>query len=537
MIDAKINNMATTTPVPTNAATPTVVTGNGVQKQEPDVVNRSATPVKKNQMQKQPKEIHYVNPFVHKLIWDDPIDKVKTAFLTVFLLPFRVILILVCLVIAWTLATIGLYGLTREELRTKPLSGWRRELRHITAIVMRALFLFGSFNLIRMKGERASPKDAPVICVAPHTAFYDSLCVVLFGPSAVVAKYETASLPFFGKLIDYAQPIYVCREDPNSRQTTIKEIIERANSKEDWPQILIFPEGTCTNRTSLIQFKPGAFYPGVPIQPVLVRYPNKVDTVTWTWEGPDALQLLWRTLTQFHTYCEIEFLPVYHPNEEEKKDPKLYARNVRNLMARELGIPISDYTFDDCKMMTFVKNIGMPYPSFSADIEKLRKELGMNKFNIEQQLVAEGPRLTDENSFLTIEEFSKRLNVPVNSESTKKLFRIFVKPDRGMDVIDFREYLLLSLFLITLYSPKMNYVRALFQLHGDRGKVSRQAFFNTLKYLVKISPQEADAIFVTADSENLGEISFDQFSKVLDKYPAIQKKLQKNNDPNNLRLN
>jgi lysophosphatidylcholine acyltransferase/lyso-PAF acetyltransferase len=90
------------------------------------------------------------------------------------------------------------------------------------------------------------------------------------------------------ELIDYTQPIYVCREDPDSRHNTIKEIIERANSKEDWPQILVFPEGTCTNRTSLIQFKPGAFYPGVPIQPVLVRYPNKMDTVTWTWEGPDA---------------------------------------------------------------------------------------------------------------------------------------------------------------------------------------------------------------------------------------------------------
>lgn len=88
------------------------------------------------------------------------------------------------------------------------------------------------------------------------------------------------------------------------------------------------------------------------------------------------LQLVWRTLTQFHTFCEIEFMPVYHPNDEEKKDPKLYARNVRNLMAQELGIPISDYTFDDCKLMTFVKNINMPYAAFSADIEKLRKELG-----------------------------------------------------------------------------------------------------------------------------------------------------------------
>ncbi|XP_055526242.1 lysophosphatidylcholine acyltransferase isoform X3 [Wyeomyia smithii] len=403
-------------------------TGNGVQKDGSEEDNTSAIVANRNRkQQQQPKKIHYVNPFVHKLIWDDPVDKVKTAFLTVFLLPFRVILIFVCLVIAWTLANIGLYGVSREELRTKPLSGWRRQLRVVTAQVMRLLFVFGSFNLIRTKGERASPKEAPVICVAPHTAFYDSICVILFGPSAVVAKYETASLPFFGKLIDYAQPIYVCREDPNSRQTTIKEIIERANSKENWPQILIFPEGTCTNRTSLIQFKPGAFYPGVPIQPVLVRYPNKVDTVTWTWEGPDALQLLWRTLTQFHTFCEIEFLPVYYPSEEEKRDPKLYAKNVRNLMARELGIPISDYTFDDCKLMTFVKNINMPYAAFTADIDKLRKTLGLNKLNIEEQIVADEAKFTDENSYLTLEEFARRLNVPANEESTEKLFRIFVR--------------------------------------------------------------------------------------------------------------
>ncbi|XP_021701052.1 lysophosphatidylcholine acyltransferase isoform X2 [Aedes aegypti] len=515
-------------------STTTAVTGNGIQKQEPDATSRAPPAMmSKNQMQKQPKEIHYVNPFVHKLIWDDPIDKVKTVFLTVFLMPFRVILILVCLMIAWSLATIGLYGLSREELRTKPLSGWRRHMKRLLSQCAIAMYSFAGLG-IGIRGRKARRAEAPVLVVSPHSSFLDAVIIFLTGMTSPLVRDADANL---GKLIDYAQPIYVCREDPNSRQTTIKEIIERANSKEDWPQILIFPEGTCTNRTSLIQFKPGAFYPGVPIQPVLVRYPNKVDTVTWTWEGPDAFQLLWRTLTQFHTYCEIEFLPVYHPSEEEKKDPKLYARNVRNLMARELGIPISDYTFDDCKLMSFVKNINMPYPQFIADIEKLRKELGLNKLNVEEQLVAEGPRFTDENSYLTIEEFSKRLNIPANSESTKKLFRIFVKPERGLDVIDVREYLLLSLFLITLYSPKMNYVRVLFQLHGDRGKVTRQSFYDTLKYLVKISPQEAATIFMTADSENLGEISYDQFSKVLDKYPAIQKKLQKNNDPNNMKLN
>ena len=56
----------------------------------------------------------------------------------------------------------------------------------------------------------------------------------------------------FLEIINYAQPIYVQREDPNSRQTTIREIVNRARSEEDWPQVVIFAEGTCTNRKALI---------------------------------------------------------------------------------------------------------------------------------------------------------------------------------------------------------------------------------------------------------------------------------------------
>ena len=41
---------------------------------------------------------------------------------------------------------------------------------------------------------------------------------------------------------------------------------------------------------------------------------------------------------------EMEYLPVYHPSEEEKKDAMMFANNVRQLMAQELNIPISDWT-------------------------------------------------------------------------------------------------------------------------------------------------------------------------------------------------
>lgn len=58
-------------------------------------------------------------------------------------------------------------------------------------------------------------------------------------------------------LLAFTQPVLVQREDPNSRQNTVKEIQRRAKAGGDWPQIIIFPEGTCTNRTCLISYKLG----------------------------------------------------------------------------------------------------------------------------------------------------------------------------------------------------------------------------------------------------------------------------------------
>ncbi|KAJ8791118.1 hypothetical protein J1605_020788 [Eschrichtius robustus] len=80
-------------------------------------------------------------------------------------------------------------------------------------------------------------------------------------------------------LIKYIRPVFVSRMDQDSRRKTVEVIRRRAQSSGKWPQIMIFPEGTCTNRTCLITFKPGAFIPGVPVQPVVLRYPNKLVSV------------------------------------------------------------------------------------------------------------------------------------------------------------------------------------------------------------------------------------------------------------------
>ncbi|XP_037553226.1 lysophosphatidylcholine acyltransferase 2, partial [Nematolebias whitei] len=150
--------------------------------------------------------------------------------------------------------------------------------------------------------------------------------------------------PIFGRFVRCLQPVLVSRHDPDSRKNTIQEIDKRAKSDGLWPQVLIFPEGTCTNRSCLITFKQGAFIPCVPVQPVIIRYPNKLDTVTWTWQGFSSKTLLLLTMCQLYTTVEIEFLPPHVPTEDEKKSPALFASRVRETMARVLGVSVTDHT-------------------------------------------------------------------------------------------------------------------------------------------------------------------------------------------------
>ena len=65
------------------------------------------------------------------------------------------------------------------------------------------------------------------------------------------------------------------------------------------------------------------------LQLIIFRYPNEVDTVTWTWnQTHGAKSVLWLTLAQPFSRASIEYLPVYTPSSEEKENPTLYAANV-----------------------------------------------------------------------------------------------------------------------------------------------------------------------------------------------------------------
>ena len=49
-----------------------------------------------------------------------------------------------------------------------------------------------------------------------------------------------------------------------------------------YPQLCMAPEGTCSDGRCLLQFRRGAFIPGAPVLPVLLRYHWRRLNPAWT---------------------------------------------------------------------------------------------------------------------------------------------------------------------------------------------------------------------------------------------------------------
>jgi len=293
------------------------------------------------------KEVERVNPLHHRL---NPtlLDCLRTSLLALTLFPIRFAGALLCFLLSYLVSRVGLRG---SDL-SRPLDGWRALARTLVYWFGRLCLFCCGFHYIKITGRQSTKDEAPVLVVAPHSSFFDAIMVFASGFPYMVNREENLSIPLMGACIQFNQTIFVSREGADSRSKAVNMIKERVLSPLPWTQFTVWPEGTCSNRKALMQFKPGAFIPGAPVQPVLIRYhvPQHMDTVTWTWDQPyGALTCIFLSLSQWSISSELEFLPVYHPSDEEKADPQLYADNVRALMAKELQVPLCPLTFAEAK--------------------------------------------------------------------------------------------------------------------------------------------------------------------------------------------
>ena len=57
--------------------------------------------------------------------------------------------------------------------------------------------------------------------------------------------------------------------------------------------------------------------------------------------------LIYRLYCQFINFIDVEFLEPYDPSEAEKKNCKLFADNVREVMSSAMKVPKVDADYDD----------------------------------------------------------------------------------------------------------------------------------------------------------------------------------------------
>ncbi|KAI5087948.1 lysophospholipid acyltransferase LPCAT4 [Silurus meridionalis] len=405
----------------------------------------------------------YKHPFVHEVKLTTS-QRLQSIIMGCVLFPIRITLAILFFLLMWPIARLQQVGLSQEE-RAKPVQGWRLWILHpIMIFLSRSVFFSMGFLWIKVKGRQATQKEAPVLAVAPHSGFLDMLVLSLVGLPTVVSRSENANLPVIGALLEFNQAVLVSRKDPESRRKCVSQIKERLTSNGYWPQMLMFPEGTTTNGKVLIKFKPGAFLAGVPVQPVLLHYPNKIDTVRWTWKGASWLDCLWYTAARLYTNVTVEFLPVYTPSQEEKDNPELFADNIQKLMAKALGVPATDYVLEGFFPVTKLGGLSLPLESPSKETLKMLKRKGLSKAQVETLINTMIDRCHSGQVTITVEQLTSLLGLD-NRKTAAQICSFYSKSE----TLDLRQLCLSLCTAAELRTPE-SLLHTAFMMYNSNGE-------------------------------------------------------------------
>ncbi|RMX50199.1 hypothetical protein pdam_00004832 [Pocillopora damicornis] len=389
------------------------------------------------------------NPFIHRLVITSWKKKIEIFLCLIFLFPIRLLLGILLFLFAGIWCFFTTVGWNPQDLKT-PLTPWRRWMKDFLPVIVRSILFALGFHRVKIKGKLALPSEAPVTVIAPHSSFLDILLLSEYGkaPSGI-SKMENLDSPFLGGFFRCLECIGVSRDITKSRQTAVKDLQYRTiTTRGQWPHICIFPEGTCTNRKCLISFKPGAFIPGCPVQPVCLHFP---DLYAWTWDGPGALILGLLLMCQVNNEAEVEFLPVWNPTEEEKENPKLYSERVQKSMARCLNVPVTGHSFEDTLLMEAATKHGLPSEAGIIEFKVTATKLGVNLDTVKEHLKMFAVLDSDKDGYISLKDFALHYKLPT-SPQLRELFSVFDRENKG--VISFREYLIGSVCLARVAAKK-----------------------------------------------------------------------------------
>eukprot|EP01050_Picozoa_sp_SAG11_P001006 SAG11_NODE_40_length_21525_cov_16.276066_6_plen_480_part_00 len=420
-----------------------------------------------------------------------------------------------------------------DPLLPVPLSCWRKALFLPIRLATRVTLFCLGFMWISVKGNKVPATEAPLL-VPNHLGAIEPLYLMCRYGVSHVAKADTINTPIMGMLAKGMLQIFVRRsadDTPTQSDGTVSAkdaaaaIASRAQNMGagGYPTLCLYPEATTTNGRCLINFKTGAFRPGRPVQPCIIKQPYCLFDPSMS-EG--KAYYWWQMLTQFYQTMTVEFLPPVVPTEAEQKDPYLFAARVRAAMSEASGMVQTDHALADFFLMKDAQKAGLrgvagATAAMDTPVGKLKHATNLSEQDLKFYMQRFGDVDTTKTGLLRLADFEKAMQVEAGNDYVRELFELFDQDGDG--ILRYAEFVSGLLYINAKVSAveTARLTFSLFDKDGD-GKVHRTDLEQATErhnLAGVFTPERMEQLFDEMDSSNRGYIEVEQAVRWVEEHP------------------
>ena len=190
-------------------------------------------------------------------------------------------------VVAFLFAAFILYGLAVKLFITEPIALRRHRVKTVQKFARLGARVFGLE--ISVKDPERFRAGQNYLIVGNHLSYLDGIILGAFAPVCFITSVEMRQAFFLGLITELAGCLYVERR---SREKIGDEISEITTALREGFNVVIFPEATSTNGSSVLPFKRSLLASAVqadrPLLPLTINY-NFIDGEPVTAKNRDLL--------------------------------------------------------------------------------------------------------------------------------------------------------------------------------------------------------------------------------------------------------
>ncbi|XP_061725698.1 glycerol-3-phosphate acyltransferase 3 isoform X1 [Cydia pomonella] len=242
-----------------------------------------------------------------------------------FLLPLRIMIFVIGIIFMLTMTTVA---------STLPPGRIQRFIGMMSYMISIRIMIRSLSVVINYYDKQNMPKGG--ICAANHTTIIDVAVLSCNQCFSMIGQRHGGFLGILQRALARASPhIWFERSEVKDRHAVARRLKEHI-SVPDNPPILIFPEGTCINNTSVMQFKKGSFEVGGWIYPVAIKYDPRFGDAFWNSSRYGMLHYLLNMMSSWAIVCDVWYLPPMR--RAEREDAVAFANRVKAAVAARGGL-------------------------------------------------------------------------------------------------------------------------------------------------------------------------------------------------------